>query len=433
MALEERWRSDRSPLVFLQFADELRRSGQTHRAIEILREGLEWHPESVSGWVVLGRTMLEEGDPRSALEALEKALDRDPAQLVATKLSAEAWIALRDAERAAEALSRYRLLSAPGAELERLEGEIAAIRAGGRSGATAPAVVAGGDPNTVSWSSATAGGERPFELPRPAAWPALDLGSSGRQMPAWRHVEIEPEPFRQLLAMPGGAVSRRLARLAANGPFGGPAVRGDSSPAVEVLEPPTRIEIEAVSPPTVDDESPAVAVEAGLSVEPPAVAVTGIPEALEPEPPEAAVVEKPAIEGAAESAADSPAELVFEPMSIGEEVERETASAVEGASETPARISGSSTLAALYLAQGHLDEAEAEFRSVLDLRPGDESALTALTRIAALRSDSTASATRDSDAVAARPLGLTARKVTRLRALYERLRGDRLARSSRVS
>jgi len=419
MALEERWRSDRSPRVFLQLADELRRSGQTRRAIDVLRDGLEWHPESVSGWVVLGRSLLEEADPAAALEALDQALERDPAQLVASKLSAEAWISLHEPDRADEALARYRLLAAPDAELERLESEIRRLRPAAGPPEEPPAVAA----------------HAPFELPPPANVPRIDLGETGFDRRGWVRVEIDRQPFRSLLAAPGAGASRWVERLGQEELFALSSVAVSAPPQVEPeLEPPTASEDEPTFE-LIGEPLPERALgESPAEVE--AVAETEGSAELEAEPALGETetgTEAGATEVLAEVSDAPPPVPVFEPTSIGEEVERETAVAPAdpGAPEDGSRRAGSTTLAALYFAQGHLDEAEAEYRAVLALRPADETALTALTRIEAARSGFTVSGGAP-DAPAERPLGLTARKVARLRELYERLRDDRRARSRRV-
>ena len=91
--LEERWRREPLSRVFLQVAEEHRRGGDLRRAVEVLEQGLGKHPGYVSALVLLGRCRLEGGDPPAAIEALERAVVHDPAQLVANKLLVEAYLA----------------------------------------------------------------------------------------------------------------------------------------------------------------------------------------------------------------------------------------------------------------------------------------------------------------------------------------------------
>ncbi len=125
--LEERWQSDRSPRVFLPLADELRRVGRLAEAISVLTAGLEQHADSVSGLVALGRCLLDAGETARAATFLERALERDPTQLVANMLLAECRIRLGDADGARQRLAVSRLLGGRDADLEEMERRIAAL------------------------------------------------------------------------------------------------------------------------------------------------------------------------------------------------------------------------------------------------------------------------------------------------------------------
>ncbi|MCM2270820.1 MAG: tetratricopeptide repeat protein [Thermoanaerobaculia bacterium] len=350
--LEERWRTDRSPRIFLQLSDELRRAGRAERALQVLRDGLQGRPESVSGWVALGRMLLEADDAAGAIAAFERALERDPGQLMANKLLTEGWIRLGDLDRAAASLERARLLSLPDADREQLADQIEALRRG------EPGVAAG----------RTSPAAAPFELSAPAELPALDLGQAGAGRRGWRRVEIAVEPFAALLAPPRQA-ARLEHELRAAGIFG------------------------AVG-------APAGAPEPGIApVAAAPVLVAPVADEIAPAPP---------------TVAAASAEI-FQPQSIGEEVERESLAQVESEPPTPASTpTATTTLAALYLAQGHLDEAEREFREVLAARPADAEAQAGLARIAARRVAAAPAAKP--------PLGLTARRLHRLRGIYDRLR-----------
>jgi hypothetical protein len=82
----------------------------------------------------------------------------------------------------------------------------------------------------------------------------------------------------------------------------------------------------------------------------------------------------------------------------------------------------SATLGELFLAQGHLDEAEHEFRAVLAARPADPTARAGLEQIARRRpAPAPPEAVPVAVARATGP-GLTRRKVETLRGYLERLR-----------
>lgn len=385
--LEERWRSDRSPRVFLQLADELRRAGRGGRAVEVLREGLAGHPDSVSGWVVLGRLLLDEADAAGAIEALERALEHDPAQLVASRLLTEAWIRVGDAEKAGASLERSRLLSLPDGDYEVLAGQVRELS---------------GEPGAAAGRPALASASRPFELSPPDPLPEIDLQRIGPGRRGWVRVAVDAEPFTTLLATTPGSPAGVERRLRVGGVFDAPAA---------TVEAPT------TAPPG-SSQADAAALEAAAA-----------PPELEPDRgAETVVAAGEAAEELEPTATEPFAEPIFEPQTIGEEVERETheaSAAPAPAAEAPAAFeppAASSTLAALYLAQGHLDEAEAEYRRVLGDRPDDAEALAGLHDLQARRS-----------VAPSPPAGLTARKLRRLRGLYEGLRGRRRAGRSGVS
>lgn len=411
--LEERWRSDRSPRVFLQLADELRRAGRVGRALEVLRDGLKWHPESVSGWVALGRLLLDEGEPAAAIEAFDRALDRDPGQVVAAKLLTESWVRVGDAERATASLERARLLSLPDADLEQLAASI---------GALTPLAATAGETAVVEERPAA---REPFDLGPPPTLPALDLESlpSGRR--SWRRVAVAAEPFAGLLATPPSR-GKVEAALRDAGIFGIPEPQAAPAPAGETTAPELAADLMA---PQFGAARPEMEVERPEEIAPAAS------EGDFDEAPEESVA---AAAAAAEPAPAAPPEAaIFRTYSIGEEVERETAlepvSTPEPSAEPElvAPPSATATLAALYLAQGHLDEAEGEFRTVLAERPGDPEALAGLAQVAASR---VAAPAPFAPAESAAPLpGLTARRLRRLRRLYDGLRARRREERARVS
>ena len=330
--LEERWRDDQSPRVFLQLADELRRHGRLTRAIAVLTEGLEQHPDSVSGMVALGRCLLEADDPRRAAEFLERAVERDPAQLVANRLLVESRLRLGDAERAAERLAVCRLLGERDADLEAFEARLLELR----RGAAGTAVASAG-------RAAALRHESPFTLPAPAALPDLSLPAPS--VPS-------RQPFGRLHD-PHDAARRIDARLLREGIFLRPEAARAPALAREIFP------LHSI----------------GEEVEREAVAAASAP-------PPAAAEEEPAAEPSWELPAARP----------------------------------TVTLARLYLAQGHLDEAERELAAVLELRPGDVEARSGLLEVGRARA-----AARTPPAGG----GLTRRKIDRLTRMLTRLRAER--------
>lgn len=370
--LEERWRHDHSPRVFLPLADELRRFDRLAEAIDVLAKGLEHHADSVSGLVAIGRCLLDAGDARRAAGYLERAIERDPTQLVANKLLAESRIRLGDAAGARERLEVCRLLGGRDAELEEMARRLGEPERppSARGTASAPPAAA----NLASFETPI------FDL-TPSRLPELTL-------PAPASPRRASNPFGELFE-PAAGRRRIAARLRSDGVF--MPVIAANAPAIETPAVP----------------SPA----AGPLSETP----SALPEA-EPQ-------------------------LFFPRQAIGEAVERDA----EGATwsleslpeaglapapvETEAEPSASVTLASLYLEQGHLDEAEAEFRQVLVQRPDDAAALAGLATVVERRTPvEPPPAVAEGARRAVLPGGLTQRKVARLQGALEQLRRQREAR-----
>ena len=119
--LRQRWERDPKSRAFLQLAEEYRRAGRLSDALHVLRAGLEEHPTYLAAQVALGRCLVETDAPDAAIGILERAVARDPAQLVANKLLVEAYLAKRQAGKARERLELYKLFNDHDAEIESLE------------------------------------------------------------------------------------------------------------------------------------------------------------------------------------------------------------------------------------------------------------------------------------------------------------------------
>ncbi len=463
--LESRWRFDRSPRVFLQFADELRRSGALPRAIEVLQEGLSHHPESVSGRVALGRALLEAGDPSAAAESLERVLVRDPAQIVASKLLIEAWIRIGNAARARERLAIYRILQERDAEIDDYERRIAAMERTERM----PAVI------ELAGVSAPSPPEEPALQPSDSeaifvrnAEPLFELGAA-RELPPLELVpdaEIASEPSTRGSAVPAeppfdwetpfGAIheprassARILNFFRAEAIFLTPSVAVSDlvvAPALEQFAaesvgfvPSAPIALEAEAP---EVAIPEVSVGAALVVLP----SLGIPDSTLVPVVELDLVSElgPGMTFEQFSttgfAAEVERESLVEPLAdvlgrAGIDAEALPAIAHPVGAElfepqpVEAENAPSATLARLYLDQGHLLEAETEFRRVLEARPDDDAVLAGLNEVARRRAgDETVSGWGDAASPPLRvhrSVGLTQRKVEALRTYLERLRRGR--------
>ncbi len=358
--LRQRWERDPKSRAFLQLAEEYRRSGRLSDALHVLKAGLGEHPTYLAAQVALGRCLVETDAPDAAIEILERAVARDPAQLVANKLLVEAYLAKGHAGKARERLELYKLFNDRDAEIEPLEARIRAL--GGAAPAPAGAVKRGPVRDSAL-----------FDLPTPQTLPELALEPEFAHTRARARADTAPhEPFGALFAP--GAARRIESAFAEQGIFAlAPIVLAEPEPPVALAVVVTPAGESAVAGPT-DWESAAWPTG---SAEP----VSADVEALE-EPPPILL----------------PAELL-EPAS--------------------------STLGDLYLAQGHLDEAEESFQSVLRSRPGDASALAGLESVRLQRGDE-AAVFADDLAVSEEPNviigGLTTRKAALLKEYLARIR-----------
>jgi tetratricopeptide (TPR) repeat protein len=157
---------------------------------------------------------------------------------------------------------------------------------------------------------------------------------------------------------------------------------------------------------------------------PPPVPEVPEPESWEPLPSERA---EPSYREAEPLGAVEPP-LGFEPEPIAATLPEPTAEIAAPAFETaradagsePAPGEATTTLAELYLQQGHLEEASAAFAAVLARRPGDPAAEAGLVRIAERRSLPLGAA--DLLASDEAPAGLTGRKVLLLQRYLQRIR-----------
>ena len=109
--LRQRWERDPKSRAFLQLAEEYRRAGRLPDAVHVLRAGLKEHPSYLAAQVALGRCLVESSEPEAAVEILERAVARDPTQLVANKLLVEAYLARGQAGKARERLDLYKLFN----------------------------------------------------------------------------------------------------------------------------------------------------------------------------------------------------------------------------------------------------------------------------------------------------------------------------------
>lgn len=103
--LKEFQRNPRS-LVFVALAESYRTEGLTHQALEIIEEGLAYHPELASAVLVKSRCLLELRRYADALAETQGALRLNPQNLKALKLQAEIYVRLGQRRAAVRALTK---------------------------------------------------------------------------------------------------------------------------------------------------------------------------------------------------------------------------------------------------------------------------------------------------------------------------------------
>ncbi len=358
--LRRRWEADKTSRLFLQLAEEYRQLGRLRESLDVLDEGLREHPGYLSALVAKGRCHLELDEPQAAREVLERVVRQDATQAVASKLLVRAYIGLGELSRARERLSLYALLheSDPDvAELRRrLEAPepapppVVAVARGGTH--DQPAAEPTGAPLADPVRSDTMS-EDIFDLGpvsrKPAPIPPADdlLGLYDGLEAGSRSAGVEVASSGEIFGGLGGPENRRrwADALARGGIFDladlgvGRPVSSSVASRPEVVQPTAPIPVPAsFEPPVFQPELTAPAL------------------GFEPAP-----FEPPRFElSPAEERAEPVAPTVPDTEPIGEtagELETETV-----------------TLAALYLRQGHRDEALRILGQVLRREPGNAAA-----------------------------------------------------------
>lgn len=87
--LERRWKENPKGTVFAPYAEVLRKHGDYLEARDVLRQGLELHPDHIPGNIVLGRCCLDLREDGPAEAAFTHVLDLDPENVIALKALAE--------------------------------------------------------------------------------------------------------------------------------------------------------------------------------------------------------------------------------------------------------------------------------------------------------------------------------------------------------
>ena len=87
--LKRRVQQDPASIAFAALADEYRRAGLFHEAVETCRAGLQRHPAYLSARVTLGRSLVELGEFDEAETELQQVLRAAPENLAAIRALAD--------------------------------------------------------------------------------------------------------------------------------------------------------------------------------------------------------------------------------------------------------------------------------------------------------------------------------------------------------
>ena len=87
--LERRYAENPHGLTFAPLAEVHRKNGDVQRAFELLKPGLQHHPDYIPASIVLGRCHLDLGDLPSAETAFTHVLDLDGENVIALKALAD--------------------------------------------------------------------------------------------------------------------------------------------------------------------------------------------------------------------------------------------------------------------------------------------------------------------------------------------------------
>jgi pentatricopeptide repeat protein len=345
--LQFRIKTDPKSRLFFPLAEELRKNGKLAEAEQVLRTGLGVHPTYLSAWVSLGRVLREQHKNAEAVDALTKALQVDPGNVVAARLLGDSYL---DLGEKVEAIKKYKLVHALMPGDEELETRIELLD---RELRPAPEP----EPEPVA-----AMPESPFAEPEPVA-----------AEPESPFAEAEPEPVPEPEPQPEPVFS-----ATADVPFAPPeSLFDETSPIHRTIE----------TPFDTDDEIPMSAQHAESPFEEPSGYTA---DALAIEQPEGMHIEE--------------APLVAEVPTIWSEEPRESelvADVFAPAEPEPSApdddLTATTTMADLYVRQGLIEDARKIYEHMLERDPSNDelrSKLDALgERVAGLPGDQVAETT----------------------------------------
>jgi tetratricopeptide (TPR) repeat protein len=110
---EDKLNANPQSLVFSRLADGYRKQGEIQKAVDVCMQGLQFHPDYVTGRVILGRCYLEQEKLDEAITEFIQAIQLDRRNQVAIKMIADIYVRQGMKEKAGD-LYGYLLRMDPG-------------------------------------------------------------------------------------------------------------------------------------------------------------------------------------------------------------------------------------------------------------------------------------------------------------------------------
>jgi len=110
--------------VFAPLAEAYRKSGLIDEAIDICREGLEYHPNFTSGMVALARCYFDKALYTAAIKELEKVVSEVPDNYLAQKLLAQSYSMVGDKNNSLKAFKTVLFLNPKDEEVKKTIAEM---------------------------------------------------------------------------------------------------------------------------------------------------------------------------------------------------------------------------------------------------------------------------------------------------------------------
>jgi tetratricopeptide (TPR) repeat protein len=94
--LSERFSKDPKSRIFVQLADAYRKNNMVDEALEVMKQGLQYHPQYPLAHLIMGRCFFDKRQFTQAKESFEKVIRIDPQNIVALRMLAQVCENLKD-------------------------------------------------------------------------------------------------------------------------------------------------------------------------------------------------------------------------------------------------------------------------------------------------------------------------------------------------